>query len=238
MNVERIRRREESKTELNRKIANLELQALRAQMNPHFIFNCLNAIQDFILKNDSLAAKHYLSSFAKLIRKTFDNSRRQNIRLKDEIDFLNLYLELESMRFVDKFNYHITLQNGLENKQVQIPAMIIQPFIENAVRHSCIGSLHTQGELNITFLIKENKLVCVIDDNGIGLNESLRLKGERPDRREAHALDVINERIASMNEVHNSDISYTIIDKSEIIKGTSGTRVEIQFPWNEAGFEL
>lgn len=228
--VKRIRKREESKTELNRKIANLELQALRAQMNPHFIFNCLNAIQDFILKNDAFAAKHYLTSFSKLIRKTLDNSRRQSIRLKDEIDFLNLYLELESMRFTNKFNYKITLHDDLENKNIQIPAMILQPFIENAVRHSRIGSLPAQGELNITFSLRGSQLVCIIDDNGIGLKQSLKLKGEQPETREAHALDMINERIASMNEVHHSNISYTIIDKSDILPGSSGTRVEIEIP--------
>ncbi len=229
-NVRRIRKREENKTELNRKIANLELQALRAQMNPHFIFNCLNAIQDFILKNDAMAAKHYLSSFSKLIRKTLDNSRRQNIRLEDEIEFLKLYLELECMRFVDRFNYHIILKEGVENNHIQIPAMILQPFIENAVRHSRIGSLPKQGELNIEFSVKENQLICVIDDNGIGLNLSLKLKGEQPGMREAHALDIINERIVSMNEVHHSNINYTIKDKADTGTGETGTRVEIHIP--------
>ncbi|MDB5283112.1 MAG: ypdA 5, partial [Bacteroidota bacterium] len=98
-NIKRIRRRENRKTQLNRKIAGLEMESLRAQMNPHFIFNCLNAIQDFILSNDATSAKHYLSSFSKLIRKTLNNSRRSAINLQEEIDFLTLYLSLERMRF-------------------------------------------------------------------------------------------------------------------------------------------
>ena len=226
--VKGIRRQEAYKTELNRKIANLELQALRAQMNPHFIFNCLNAIQDFILKNDSTSAKHYLLSFSKLIRKTLDNSRRQNIRLMDEVDFLNIYLELESMRFIDKFNYQIKLEPGLEN--ILIPAMILQPFVENAVRHSRIGSLPRQGKLTIEFFKNGTNLVCVIDDNGIGLNASLHLTEQQPERREAHALDIISERIRSINEVHRSNIGYTVKDKSELDVGQSGTRVELIIP--------
>ncbi len=228
--VRRIREREKTKTEINRKLANLELQALRAQMNPHFIFNCLNAIQDFILKNEPIPAKHYLSSFSKLIRKTLDNSRRPNIPLIDEVDFLYLYLELERMRVYDKFDYHITLEPGIKDMNLEIPSMILQPFIENAVRHSKIGSLPVQGLLKIDFLIRSGNLVCKIDDNGVGVNQSLKERPRELRKGNAHAMDIINDRVRTINEVQNLNIGYTVNDKSDLGSGESGTMVEVVIP--------
>ncbi|MCW3127831.1 MAG: ypdA 5 [Bacteroidetes bacterium] len=228
--IRRIRRRESDKTEINRKIANLELHSLRAQMNPHFIFNCLNAIQDFILKNDSNSAKHYLSSFSKLIRKTLDHSRRSNIVLTDEIEFLKIYLDLERMRFSDKFSYNIYKEAGLEDQTIDIPSMILQPFIENSIRHGRIGSLPVQGELVIRFSMKENVLICEIEDNGIGLAQSQELKGKEQLSGQAHALDIINERIRTMNEVNRSNIWYRIEDRKETEPGAQGTKVYIHLP--------
>jgi ligand-binding sensor domain-containing protein len=228
--VRQIRLREQLKTEVNRKIANLELQALRAQMNPHFIFNCLNAIQDFILKNEAEAAKYYLTSFSRLIRKTLENSRRQNISLKDEIEFLQLYLELERMRFTNKFSYRIEVDEGLKDQNIEIPSMIFQPFIENAVRHSKIGSLVNQGELAIKFSVTGNDLYCIIEDNGIGLKESLRIKSQEAQSRQSYALEIMKERVRTLNEVHRTNIRYTITDKSDEGKNETGTRVVIYIP--------
>jgi ligand-binding sensor domain-containing protein len=230
LTVQRIRKREKTKTEINRKIANLELQALRAQMNPHFIFNCLNAIQDFILKNEPIPAKHYLSSFSKLIRKTLDNSRRQNISLTDEIDFLYLYLELERMRANSRFEFEITLEEGVKDMNLEIPSMILQPFIENAVRHSKIGSLPGQGSLKINFSVREDNLVCIIDDNGVGVNITLKAKAAEARRGNAHATDIINDRVRTINEVHDMNIKYTITDKSDVGSAETGTRVEVIIP--------
>lgn len=228
--IRRIREQERVKTEVNRKIANLELQALRAQMNPHFVFNCLAAIQDFILNNEPLPAKYYLSSFSKLVRKTLDNSRKQNIPLTEEIEFLYLYLELERMRFVEKFSYEITVTDEVKRMNIEIPSMILQPFIENAIRHSRIGSLPRQGQLKIDFSITGNDLLCCIDDNGIGVNQSLREKAGRPGPEGVHAFDIISDRVRTINEIHQSDIRYKIIDKFDIGETESGTRVTIHMP--------
>lgn len=227
--INRIRKREELKNETNLKIANLELQAFRAQMNPHFIFNCLNAIQDFIIKNDSNSARRFLTSFAKLIRTTLNNSRRQNIPLEEEIDFLKLYLSLEQMRFNNKFDYSFEIADDAKLSTIEVPSMILQPFIENAIRHGRIGNLNHQGSVNISFEIINNVLVCSVDDNGVGLNKSAKTE-HQPGNKQAHALDIINDRIKTIAEINQSEIRYTIQDKSEINTSASGTIVKLYIP--------
>jgi LytS/YehU family sensor histidine kinase len=206
------------------------LQALRAQMNPHFIFNCLNAIQDFILMEEPEQAQHYLSSFSKLIRKTLDNSARTNISLTEEIDFLHIYLELERMRFVGRFTWNITVQPELKDREVEIPSMLVQPFVENAIRHGKLGGLERQGELNIEFSIKDEELVCVIDDNGIGINQSIKMKTRLPGEHELHAMEITNNRMRTLGEVHGNRVRYTLIDKTELTPAANGTRAEIFIP--------
>lgn len=226
-NVSRIRKRERHKTEINSRIANLELQALQAQMNPHFIFNCLNAIQDFILKNDTQAATRYLNKFAKLIRNTLNNSRRQDIVLAEEIDFLNLYIGLEHMRFGNKFDYMVSANDDVRTSSIEIPSMIIQPFLENAIRHSQISHMDKRGNLEVQFNRNGNMLICTIVDNGIGINRSGQDKNLLG-KRQAHALDIISERVKTINEVGRFFISYKIVDKSDMGESESGTYVEVR----------
>ena len=229
--IRRIRKREEQRNETNLKIASLELQAFRAQMNPHFVFNCLNAIQDFIIKNDSGSARRFLTSFAKLIRTTLNNSRRQNVTIEEEIEFLKLYLSLEQMRFNNKFDFRFNMQSDLNVSGTEVPAMILQPFVENAIRHGRIGSLDRQGILLISFEIENNTLICRIDDNGIGYNQSAKNEYQ-PGNKQAHALDIINDRIKTIAEINKTNIRYTIQDKSEITTGETGTLVMLFIPLN------
>lgn len=229
-NVNRIKNREKNKTEINRRIANLELQALQAQMNPHFIFNCLNAIQDFILKSDIQSATRYLNKFAKLIRNTLNNSRRQDIFLTDEIDFLNLYIGLEHMRFGDKFDYSVTATDEVNATSIEIPSMIIQPFVENAIRHGQISHMKKRGSLDVKFSLNSNTLTCSISDNGVGIKHSA-LEKNLPAPRQAHALDIISERVKTINEVGRFVISYKIVDKSDIDDNDTGTYVEVSIKY-------
>ncbi len=229
--IRRIRKREEQRNETNLKIASLELQAFRAQMNPHFVFNCLNAIQDFIIKNDSASARRFLTSFAKLIRTTLNNSRRQNVTLEEEMEFLKLYLGLEQMRFNNKFDFRFNMQPGINVSGTEVPAMILQPFVENAIRHGRIGSLDRQGILLVSFEIEKNTLICRIDDNGIGYNQSAKNEYQ-PGNKQAHALDIINDRIKTIAEINKTNIRYTIQDKSEITTGETGTLVMLFIPLN------
>jgi two-component system LytT family sensor kinase len=173
-----------------------------------------------------------LSKFSKLIRKTLDNSRRPEIYLSEEIDFLHLYLELERMRFNNKFSYTINLPEELSNRNIEIPSMILQPFVENAIRHGKIGSLPVPGVLKIDFLLKQNELVCTVEDNGVGIHRSLKLKNSQPGPHETHAMDIMNDRMRTINEFTQSGIRYTIADKADLEPGQSGTLVKMHIPLN------
>ncbi|HRG37719.1 MAG TPA: histidine kinase [Bacteroidia bacterium] len=226
-----LRKKKEDEQKLHEKVKQLEMDVRKAQMNPHFVFNCLNAIQDFIIKNDSASARRFLTSFAKLIRTTLNNSRRQNVTLEEEIEFLKLYLGLEQMRFNNKFDFRFNMQPDLNVSGTEVPAMILQPFVENAIRHGRIGSLDRQGILLVSFEVKNNTLICSINDNGIGYNQSAKNEYQ-PGNKQAHALDIINDRIKTIAEINKTNIRYTIQDKSEIMDGETGTLVMLFIPLN------
>src|SRR6185503_2433203 len=151
-----------------RKMTEIEMQALRAQMNPHFIFNCLNSINRYIVKSDQVTASLYLTRFAKLIRLILDNSNSRTVILTNELEALKLYIEMEALRFDKKFSYNITIEKNLSTDNIDVPPLIIQPYVENAIWH---GLLHKEsdGRLDIYVnMIDENMLQCIIEDNGVG----------------------------------------------------------------------
>jgi LytS/YehU family sensor histidine kinase len=143
-------------------------------MNPHFVFNCLNSIKDFINKNDKISSNKFLTDFAKLIRTTLNITRKQYIYIEDEISYLRLYIQLEQMRFDNHFDFEIENLVPLEI-YVELPSMMIQPFVENAIRHGQIGQLDYQGYLQIVFSLEGEYLVVHISDNGIGIVEAKKI---------------------------------------------------------------
>ena len=151
------------------------MQALRAQMNPHFIFNCLSSINRFILKNESKTASDYLTRFSRLIRMVLINSQKSMIPLEDELQMLRLYLDMERLRFKNSFDYSIIFTNAIETGAIFIPPLLLQPFCENAIWH---GLMHKEGQgiLNIEFSMKDNILNCIIADNGIGQEKGMTKK--------------------------------------------------------------
>jgi hypothetical protein len=169
---------EKIQTELHQRAAELEMQALRAQMNPHFIFNCLSSINRFILKNEGKTASNYLVRFSRLIRMVLINSQKSLVPLEDELQMLTIYLDMERLRFKDSFDYGITFLNTMETGNIFIPPLLLQPFCENAIWHGLqhLPDRHAgnkgQGRLNIEFSMKDNILHCTISDNGIGLEKS------------------------------------------------------------------
>ncbi len=227
----RIKDREKNKTELNKKIANIESQALRAQMNPHFIFNTLSSIQHYISNNDTDAALKYLSKFAKLMRRIMDNSKQQVIAVAEEINALDLYLELEVMRFDKKFEYHIIIDPQIDQAYDRIPSMLIQPYVENAILH---GLLPKQGNGKITItLIKQNDtILCTIEDNGIGRESSMEFKKNRVQQHKSMGMSITKERLDILNSSLNSTIYAEIIDLFEDGKA-SGTKVRLVIPLDE-----
>jgi LytS/YehU family sensor histidine kinase len=220
----------QNKLRANQQKTELEQKQLRAQMNPHFIFNCLNSIQHFVVINDVLNANKYLSGFASLMRQTLENSKEGTITLSKEIAYLENYLALELMRFKDKFTADLVCAENIDINAVKIPAMIIQPFIENAIRHGLNFLDKKQGKLVIKFYLKDGDLFCEIDDNGIGRMQSQKLKEHTNIIYESQGMELTRQRLALVSKSSGSDYSIAIIDKRSVQNEPEGTTVIIKFP--------
>ena len=227
--IRQIKNKEKQKTELNKKIANIESQALRAQMNPHFIFNTMSSIQDYISSNDTDAALKYLSKFAKLMRKIMDNSKQQLIPVAEELNALELYLELEVMRFDKKFEYHIYIDKTIDANYDRIPSMLIQPYVENAIIHGLLPK-EGIGKISITLQRHEDTIECTIEDNGIGRTKSVEYKKNRVQQQhKSMGMSITQERLDILNSSLKSNIYAEIVDLYE--NGVpSGTKVKLIIP--------
>lgn len=215
-----------AKAFVKQQMTELELKALRAQMNPHFIFNSLSSIQDSILSNKTDAAAKYLGKFSKLIRMVLENSGRKFITLREEADYLQLYLELESFRF-DDFTFEIKYADNIDADFMRLPPMIIQPYIENAVRH---GLAHREGgkKLTVNFYLDGNALMAVVEDNGIGRSRSAEINSSRPGSHRSMGMDLTTERLALFNDAAADQVAVTDLYDEQ---GTStGTRITIKLP--------
>lgn len=216
-------RRHLRKIHYKNEINGLKLTAIQAQMNPHFIFNSLNSIQDLVLKNDAENAYTYISKFALLVRNTLNHSNSDFIPLETEIQSLELYLSLEKMRFKKNFAY--TIINTIED-QLQLPPLLIQPFVENAIVH---GLIHKEGEkkVDITFNFNE-ELICIIKDNGIGRKHSKEINARQNQSHKSFAVKAIKKRLEILEDHYggNFEIVYDDIDSN----GETGTKLTIHIP--------
>ncbi len=228
--VRRIKQSEKRKTEYNRRIAELEAKALTNQMNPHFIFNSLNSVQHLILEKEEKQALNFLADFATLMRQMLNNSRKSYISLEEEIAFLTRYLELEKIRFAHSFSYKFILQESLKDYTIYIPPMIIQPIVENAIKHG-LAPKNSSGCLEIRLEMVDDLLYCSVDDDGIGWDKSNTLKSTRLVKHESTALSVIKERLQIIKSFNGSVGKLEIIDKFKSGFGNKeGTLVEILIP--------
>ncbi|MDO1501451.1 histidine kinase [Winogradskyella maritima] len=215
-----------------------QLENLRSQMNPHFIFNALNSIQEYIVMNEKDLASTYLIKFSRLIRIYLDHSRENEVVLSEEIKALKIYLELEKNRFEDALDYSIHVSDNLSTSDIQIPSLFIQPYVENALKH---GLLHknTNRELDISFNLDrlETKLFCTIKDNGIGVEASKELnKGRRPQHR-SFATSANEKRVKLINQNRNEKIKVTVNSNSDIDNDYCGTEVIITIPLKSYRYE-
>ena len=226
--IRQIKNREKQKTDLNKKIANIESQALRAQMNPHFIFNTLSSIQHYIANHNTDAALKYLSKFAKLMRKIMENSKQQMITVAEEIDALNLFLELEVMRFDKKFEYHINIDSNIDQNYDRIPSMLIQPYVENAIIHGLLPK-QGYGKISITLQKQNDTILCIIEDTGIGRENSKKFKQNRVQQHKSMGMSITQERLDILNASLSSNINSEIIDQYENGE-PSGTKVRLIIP--------
>ena len=212
------------------KMADVEMQALRAQMNPHFIFNCLNSINRYIVKSDQATASLYLTRFAKLIRLILDNSNSKNITLSNELEALKLYIEMEALRFDKKFTYRITVDENISTDSLELPPLIIQPYVENAIWH---GLLHKEagGHLQIHIsLINETMLVCEIEDNGVGREKAKDMKSKSATSRKSLGMKLTEDRLALLNKNATLNASIDIIDIVQDNGEAGGTKVILKIP--------
>lgn len=206
-----------------------ELNTLRSQMKPHFIFNSLNSIQHFILERDEESAHLYLTHFSSLMRKILDNTRQNTIPLSTEIETLRLYLELEKLRFGENFRYTIAVDPEIETERIGIPPMLIQPYAENAIWHGLLLQKENP-ELKISFALNAHTLLCVIEDNGIGREKS-RAMQKQPKHNSA-GMKNIEERVAILNRVAGTAITIQVEDLYQAGGTAAGTRVVIRLPFN------
>jgi ligand-binding sensor domain-containing protein/putative methionine-R-sulfoxide reductase with GAF domain len=216
--------------ETQQKMADVEMQALRAQMNPHFIFNCLNSINRYIVKSDQATASLYLTKFAKLIRLILDNSNSKNIILSNELDALKLYIDMEALRFDKKFSYRISVDDNVPADSIEVPPLIIQPYVENAIWH---GLLHKQTVGHLTIHISlpgNNMLQCVIEDNGIGRAKARELRSKSATTKKSLGMKLTESRLALLNKHAELNASVEIIDLVEPTNEAAGTKVILSIP--------
>ena len=219
-------------TEMQQQATELEMQALRAQMNPHFIFNCLSSINKYIIKNETEAASDYLTRFSRLIRMVLINSQKPLITLEDELDMLRLYLDMERLRFNNVFDYNITFTNAIEPTAVFIPPLLLQPFCENAIWH---GLMHKKGygKLDIALTIQDEILYCSIKDNGVGREKAAALKSKSTERQKSLGLKITNNRLALLNQRSKEESYYEMNDIVDKDGNAGGTQVDIRIRYKD-----
>ncbi|MCB4808420.1 histidine kinase [Tamlana sp. 62-3] len=214
---------------IDKKITNLRLENLRSQMNPHFIFNALNSIQDYIVSNEKELASSYLVKFSRLIRMYLDYSQQNEITLEEELNALKLYLELEKVRFEDELEYKISVDNQLNTKQIKVPSLFIQPYVENALKHGLLHKLNDRKLHIKAEVIQQNKLRITVEDNGIGREQSEKLK--RPNKQhKPFATRANQERVYLYKNKLKRDITIITKDLATDKNIPLGTRVIIMMP--------
>ena len=202
----------------------LQQKLLRSQMNPHFIFNSLGAIQNFMYQNENRKASFYLGSFSSLMRAILVHSRDELITLEEEIKTLSNYLELQKMRL--GFNYEVTCDDSIDDEFTLIPPMLIQPFVENAIKHG-VAEMSDKGSITVAFSKNGDILKIVVDDNGVGINSTEKNSNEN---HKSLALEIFKERISLLSTNNRNQIAYNIIDKNETNLNETGTTVIVELP--------
>jgi LytS/YehU family sensor histidine kinase len=220
---------QKKEAEFKTKLSEVELSALRSQMNPHFIFNCLNSIKLYTVQNDSLTASEYLTKFSRLIRLVLENSRKDKVELHSEFESLKLYIEMEAMRFKEKLQYSIT--ENIDTSYTEIPPLIIQPYVENAIWH---GLMHKETGGNLNIVVDkgdaDDYLKITITDDGIGRTKAGELKSKSAVKQKSFGMKVTSERIALINQLFKTNTTVQIIDLVHSNGEAAGTQVIIQIP--------
>ena len=226
-NQQRNKKQEKEKAALKLQAVELEAKALRAQMNPHFIFNCMNSIKSLIQQNENEKSVTYLTTFSKLIRNLFNSADKKDISLYDEIETCKLYLQLEAMRFDTKFSFAVHADENIDLKSVQVPALIIQPFIENAIWHG-ITPHNSGGHVSLNVFRKDGVIEIVIDDDGIGREASSQNKSASGLAHQSKGVNLTQTRLELNNLLQQRQAKLEVIDKKDEDGIATGTTVIIK----------
>lgn len=208
------------------KVAQLERSALQAQMNPHFIFNSLNSIQSYIALNENDKANRFLAKFARLIRVMLNNSRSTKVTLQEEVDSLRLYLELEKMRFKEKFDFDIILDEDIDPLDIELPPLLIQPYLENAIIHG-LAQKRSQGKINLYYILQGKYLMATVTDNGIGIEQSKKQKTGAKSLHKSVGMTLTQKRLEMLDD-GNKDRKVKIEEIKDRTGEVLGTKVEVK----------
>jgi streptogramin lyase len=227
--IGQVRHEEQLKAAFDKQLAEVSMMALRAQMNPHFLFNSLNSINHFIVRNRAEEASEYLTKFSRLIRLILSNSQNPTVALAKELEALRLYIQMEQLRFENRFEYVIDIEESLETEFIDIPPMLLQPYVENAIWH---GLLHkeTPGRLLLQVYRKEAFLYCLIEDNGVGRRKAAELKSKSVTSNKSLGMQITSSRVAMLNRLTQGEASVQITDLSDQMGNATGTRVVMKIP--------
>jgi Putative regulator of cell autolysis len=228
--VQQISREAQIRADYEIRLNELENSALRTQMNPHFIFNCLNTINAFINSNDRILANQYISKFSRLIRLILDHSRQKKITLAEELEALELYIQIERFRFDNKFEYALVIDERLDPSTTEIPSLMIQPFVENAILHGLLP-LKQPGKLSVQLQLLNERLLCIIEDNGVGRAFAAKNPMHKMAGKKSHGMEITMKRIELFNKENGLEARPVITDGKDELGHPRGTRVEIMLAW-------
>ena len=230
--IKTARKQEQQKLFHEKELLELEAKALRAQMNPHFIFNCLNSIKSLIQEDQKGKSVTYLTTFSKLIRTLLNNADKKEISLYDEIETCKLYLQLEAMRFDSKFSYHVSIDETIDLKSISVPALIIQPFIENAIWHGIVPK-GSDGTVSLSVSRDNGNIRIMVDDDGIGRESSYQNKAVASIGHQSRGINLTQSRLELDNLLQQRQAKLETIDKRDDNGKASGTQVIIILPQDD-----
>ena len=221
-------KKKRERSALNQKITETKMESLRAQMNPHFIFNSLNSIENFMMRNERRTASEYLTKFSELIRIMLDSSRTDLVPFLKSLEAIQLYVELERLRFNNKFTFQLTIDPVLSNNDFRVPPLLIQAYVENAILHGLSQSERDSLKLSIAATLQNDYIIYTIEDNGIGREQSAKYKQHNKPFHKSLGSQLTQERIDIFNLQHNAESRVVITDLYNNNNEPCGTRVQLK----------
>ncbi|MCB0550271.1 MAG: histidine kinase, partial [Phaeodactylibacter sp.] len=220
-------RRQALKAEYEQQLSRLELSALRAQMNPHFIFNAFNSVKWYLIKGEREKTVDYLDKFSLLIRKVLESTRHEVVPLSEELETIRLMLEIEQMRFKNKFEYCIEVDENIDTQFLRVPPLILQPYVENAIWHGLLHKAGAPGRLTISLASIPGGVRCIIEDNGIGREKAKTLRSHSFRHTRSYGMQIGKERIALLSRQYFQAATLEVEDLTDETGQAAGTRVTV-----------